>query len=81
MDTGPYCAGAARGPFTPMLYNTDFMVKDIGSDFRLVRVYKSCYENQGGVLGSRWFLNIESRVWVDGGTATVIMPDMHPGTL
>ena len=57
--------------------NTDFIVKEIGEDFRLVRVYESCYENKGGILGSRWFLNIETRVWVDGETATVVLPDMH----
>lgn len=57
--------------------NTDFIVKEIGEDFRLVRVYESCYENKGGILGSRWFLNIETRVWVDGEAATVVLPDMH----
>lgn len=57
--------------------NTDFIVKDIGEDFRLVRVYESCYENKGGILGSRWFLSIETRVWVDDETATVVLPDMH----
>ena len=57
--------------------NTDFIVKDIGEDFQLVRVYESCYENKGGILGSRWFLSIETRVWVNGETATVVLPDMH----
>lgn len=57
--------------------NTDFAVKDISGVFELVRIYESCYENKGGLLGSRWFLNIETRIWVDGDTATVILPDMH----
>ena len=57
--------------------NTDFIVKELGEDFRLVRTYESRYENKGGLLGSRWFLNIETRVWLEGEKAVVILPDMH----
>ena len=57
--------------------NTDFIVKELGEDFRLVRTYESRYENKAGLLGSRWFLNIETRVWMEGEKAVVILPDMH----
>ena len=57
--------------------NTDFIVKELGEDFKLVRTYESLYENKGGLLGSRWFLNIETRIWMEGEKAVAILPDMH----
>ena len=57
--------------------NTDFIVKELGEDFKLVRTYESLYENKGGLLGSRWFLNIETRIWMEGDKAVAILPDMH----
>lgn len=59
------------------IVQTDFVVKDTTESFRLVRTYQSVYRNPGGLLGSRWFLNVGSWLTVDGDQAVVILPDMH----
>ena len=56
---------------------TDFVIKELGGDFSLTRTYESLNENKGGLLGSKWFLNIESRVCIKGDTAVVTLPNIH----
>ncbi|MCI7790774.1 MAG: DUF6531 domain-containing protein, partial [Lachnospiraceae bacterium] len=67
-------SGALIIPFT------DIIIPDIIGDFRLVRTYRSVYENKGGMLGSRWLYNIESRIAVSGTCITVLLPDIHKET-
>ncbi len=55
----------------------DLQLRDIRETFILRRTYESAYENKGLLLGSRWFLNIESRTAMEGDTMKVQLPDMH----
>ncbi|MDE7322758.1 MAG: hypothetical protein K2N73_08460, partial [Lachnospiraceae bacterium] len=55
----------------------DLQLRDIRETFILRRTYESAYENRGLLLGSRWFLNIESRTAMEGDTMKVQLPDMH----
>ena len=59
------------------IVQTDFVVKDVVGSFALVRTYQSVHTNAGGLLGSKWYLNIGSWITIQEHTATVIMPDMH----
>ena len=55
----------------------DLQLRDVRETFLLKRIYESVYQNKGMLLGSKWFLNIESRVARDGEEAQVQLPDMH----
>ena len=55
----------------------DLTLHDTGEDFVLHRIHESVITNKGMMLGSRWFLNIETRLRRDGGTVTVQREDMH----
>lgn len=57
--------------------HTDLVVKDLGGDFLLTRTYESIYQNEGGLLGNRWFLGIETCMWMEEEKAGFILPDMH----
>ena len=59
------------------IMQTELVIKDVAEDFRLLRTYQSIHTNEGGLLGSKWYLSVESWLTVEGQTATVILPDMH----
>ena len=59
------------------MVQTDMAVKDTAETFFLYRTYQSVYENKGGLLGSRWYLNVGSWLYVEGDRAAAILPDMH----
>ncbi|MFR4350182.1 MAG: RHS repeat-associated core domain-containing protein [Roseburia sp.] len=59
------------------IIQTDMVVRDVAESFRLIRTYQSIHTNKGGLLGSKWYLNVESWITVEENTATVILPDMH----
>ena len=67
-------SGALLIPFT------DIILPDILGDFKLIRTYRSVYENQGGMLGNRWIYNIESRIAINENRLTVLLPDSHKET-
>lgn len=48
------------GSFTVRM--TDLILSDLGEDFVLTRSYESLYENKRQHLGSRWLLNLGSRL-------------------
>ncbi len=54
----------------------DLALKDIHEDFILKRRYESIYTNEGMLLGSRWFLNIETRLQRTDDRVTLQKPDM-----
>jgi len=56
---------------------TDFVVNDINTTFRIERSYESVYTNKGGILGSKWYLNIESKVYVNNDKIDITMPEMY----
>ena len=60
-----------------MMDYEDLTLHDTGEDFVLHRIHESVITNKGMMLGSRWFLNIETRLRRDGGTVTVQREDMH----
>ena len=53
------------------------VIKDTVETFYIYRTYQSVHENKGGLLGSRWYLNIGSWLYVKEDRATAILPDMH----
>lgn len=55
---------------------TDFVLRDISTDFILKRTYESVHENPRQHLGSRWLLNVGSRVERIEDKAVVLMEDM-----
>ena len=59
------------------MVQTDFAVKDIVDTFLLRRTYQSVYKNERGLLGSKWYLNVESWIFLEGDKAIAILPDMH----
>ena len=59
------------------MVQTDMVVRDTVETFYLYRTYQSVYENKGGLLGSRWHLNVGSWLYVKEDKATAILPDMH----
>ena len=59
------------------IVQTEFIIHDLTGDFPVQRSYESIYTNAGGLLGSRWFLNIGSWIYIDGQNASIMMPDMH----
>lgn len=56
---------------------TDIVIPDVLKEFRLVRTYRSVYENKGGMLGDRWQYNVESRLKIDEDAVAVLLPDLH----
>lgn len=56
---------------------TDLRIRDVTGAFALVRTYESLHNNENGLLGSRWFLNIGSWIKVQEQEASIMMPDMH----
>ncbi|SDL50114.1 RHS repeat-associated core domain-containing protein [Dendrosporobacter quercicolus] len=63
-ETTTTCTGdpvnVVNGSFS--LQMTDLVVTDLGEDFVLTRSYESMYENKRQHLGSRWLLNLGSRL-------------------
>lgn len=59
------------------MVQTDFAVKDIVDTFLLRRTYQSVYKNENGLLGSKWYLNVGSWIFLEGDKAIAILPDMH----
>ena len=59
------------------MVQTDMVVQDTVETFSLYRTYQSIHENKGGLLGSRWYLNVGSWLYVKENKATAILPDMH----
>ncbi len=55
---------------------TDLQLRDVRETFFLKRIYESVYQNKGMMLGSRWFLNIESRLIQHKEKVQVQLPDM-----
>lgn len=55
----------------------DFQLRDVRETFLLKRIYESVHQNKGMLLGSKWFLSIESRVARVGDDIQVQLPDMH----
>lgn len=55
----------------------DLQLRDIRETFLLKRIYESVHQNKGMLLGSKWFLNIESKVARTGEEVQVQLPDMH----
>ncbi len=55
----------------------DIYLEDIVKPFYIQRTYESIYSNDGYMLGSKWLINIESKITIDGDEAVVLMPDTH----
>lgn len=58
------------------IVQTDFLIRTVTEPFGLTRTYQSIYANKG-LLGSKWYLNVESWIRVEEDTAAIILPDMH----
>lgn len=56
---------------------TDLVLHDVLEDFELKRMYESIHTNEGLMLGSKWYLNIETRLTREDMHVTVQKPDMH----
>jgi YD repeat-containing protein len=63
----------ATGSFS--LRMTDLIVSDLGEDFVLTRSYDSLYENKHQHLGSRWHLNLGSRLERRENQVRILLPD------
>ena len=59
------------------IVQTELVVRDVAESFKLQRTYQSIHTNKGGLLGSKWYLNIESWITIEGDGAVIILPDMH----
>lgn len=59
------------------IVQTELVVRDVAEAFKLQRTYQSIHRNEKGLLGSKWYLNIESWITVEEDGAVIILPDMH----
>ena len=63
-----------------MMDYEEMTLHDTREDFVLHRIHESIHTNEGMMLGSRWYLNIETRLIREEDTITVQKPDMHVET-
>ena len=56
---------------------SEMTIHDIKDDFVLHRIHESVHTNRDMMLGSRWFLNIETRLTREEDIITVQRMDMH----
>ena len=57
--------------------HTDMVVRYMGGIFEIARSYESVHENQGCILGSRWFTQFDECICADNDTYTVLLNGLH----
>ena len=60
-----------------VLEQTDFVINDINEQFILKRTYESIHKNENYLLGSKWILNIDTKIVVEENKVTILMPEIY----